>query len=78
MKRFGILALAFTFLTGAAVTSFAQDTTTTGRDQEEEKEEEVRRRHQEVVEPFRAGLLGPPNLAPLFRIDSPQPFRFLP
>jgi hypothetical protein len=27
MKRFGILALAFTFLTGAAVTSFAQDTT---------------------------------------------------
>jgi hypothetical protein len=25
MKRFGILALAFTFLTGAAVTSFAQD-----------------------------------------------------
>ena len=26
MKRFGILALAFTFLTGAAVTSFAQDT----------------------------------------------------
>jgi hypothetical protein len=27
MKRFGILALAFTFLTGAAVSSFAQDTT---------------------------------------------------
>jgi hypothetical protein len=27
MKRFGILALALTFLTGAAVTSFAQDTT---------------------------------------------------
>ena len=25
MKRFGILALALTFLTGAAVTSFAQD-----------------------------------------------------
>jgi len=25
MKRFGILALAFTFLTGAAVSSFAQD-----------------------------------------------------
>jgi hypothetical protein len=29
MKRFGILALALTFLTGAAVTSFAQDTTKT-------------------------------------------------
>jgi ABC-type phosphate transport system substrate-binding protein len=28
MKRFGILALALTFLTGAAVTSFAQATTT--------------------------------------------------
>jgi hypothetical protein len=27
MKRFGILALAFTFLTGAAVSTFAQDTT---------------------------------------------------
>jgi hypothetical protein len=27
MKRFGILALAMTFLTGAAVTSFAQDAT---------------------------------------------------
>jgi hypothetical protein len=25
MKRFGILALAFTFLTGAAVSTFAQD-----------------------------------------------------
>ena len=25
MKRFGILALAFTFLSGAAVSSFAQD-----------------------------------------------------
>jgi hypothetical protein len=25
MKRFGILALALTFLTGTAVTSFAQD-----------------------------------------------------
>jgi hypothetical protein len=25
MKRFGILALALTFLTGSAVTSFAQD-----------------------------------------------------
>ncbi len=25
MKRFGILALALTFLTGAAVSSFAQD-----------------------------------------------------
>ena len=28
MKRFGILALALTFLTGAATVSFAQDTTT--------------------------------------------------
>jgi len=28
MKRFGIFALALTFLTGAATVSFAQDTTT--------------------------------------------------
>ena len=29
MKKFGIMALALTFLTGAATVSFAQDTTTT-------------------------------------------------
>jgi hypothetical protein len=28
MKKFGILALALTFLTGATVSTFAQDTTT--------------------------------------------------
>ncbi len=28
MKKFGIFALALTFLTGAATVSFAQDTTT--------------------------------------------------
>jgi hypothetical protein len=40
MKRFGILALAFTFLTGAAVSTFAQatpDTTTTKKKKKKKK-----------------------------------------
>jgi hypothetical protein len=39
MKRFGILALALTFLTGTAVTSFAQDKgdTTTKKEKKKKK-----------------------------------------
>jgi len=37
MKRFGILALALTFLTGTAVTSFAQDKDTTAPKKEKKK-----------------------------------------
>ena len=40
MKRFGILALALTFLTGAAVSTFAQDTPPPTRKEEKEEKEE--------------------------------------
>jgi hypothetical protein len=37
MKRFGILALALTFFTGAAVTTFAQDAPKDGTTKKEKK-----------------------------------------
>jgi hypothetical protein len=41
MKRFGILALALTFLTGAAVSSFAQDTTKTDDTKKKKKKKKT-------------------------------------
>jgi hypothetical protein len=41
MKRFGIFALALTFLTGAATVSFAQDTTTTTKKKKGKKKKDT-------------------------------------
>jgi hypothetical protein len=39
MKRFGILALSVMFLTGAVVTSFAQDTSDTTKKKKKKKKD---------------------------------------
>ena len=80
MKRFGILALALTFLTGAATVSSAQDTTT-------KKEKKRRRRRPTPPRRSNSDILGRSSwpahfylvlTPPDFVVDSCQAFRFPP